>query len=95
MGGDGGGTPRIRLTRNDGSGCRCAVSASCGGPPLACGSGGAKDSRGEWSFVEDLSIAGPRQWTSRDVPWSTDVFVRVTRADRCLSCAAYRFTITR
>jgi hypothetical protein len=93
--GQGGGTPRIRFTRNDGSVFRFSVSASCGGPALACGGGGVADGISEWSFVDDQSAPGPRQWTTRDVSWPTDVFIRVFRTDGGLSCAAYQLTISR
>jgi len=95
VGSNGGGTPRIRFTRNDGSSFRFEVSSGCPAAALACGSGGTAVDLTEWSFVDDQSIGGPNQWTSRNVTWPNPIYVRVYRTTPGASCDQFQLTVTR
>jgi hypothetical protein len=95
LGANGGGTPRIRFTRNDGSIFRFEVTSGCPAAPLGCGSGGTATNLQEWAFVDDQSIPGPRQWSTRDVAWPSPVYVRVFRTTPGTSAAQYQLTLTR
>jgi hypothetical protein len=95
LGANGGGTPRIRFTRNDGSAFRFEVTSGCPAAPLGCGSGGTATNLQEWAFVDDQSIPGPRQWTSRNVAWPSPIYVRVFRTTPGASAAQYQLTFTR
>jgi hypothetical protein len=95
LGGNGGGTPRIRFTRNDGSIFQFEISGACAAAPLPCGSGGTATALNDWAFVDDQSTAGPSQWTLRGAAWPTAAYIRVCRTTPGLSCAQYQLTVTR
>ena len=94
-GSNGGGTPRIRFTRNDGSAFRFEVSSGCPAAALGCGSGGTAVDLTEWSFVDDQSIGGPNQWTSRNVNWPNPIYIRVYRTTPGASCSQFQLTVSR
>ena len=95
LGGNGGGTPRIRFTRNDASVFRFEVTAGCPGAALPCGSGGTATGVDDWAFVDDQAIPGTLQWTTRNQTWPSPTFIRVYRTSPGVSCDQYQLTITR
>ncbi|MEM9190448.1 MAG: hypothetical protein AAGF12_14780 [Myxococcota bacterium] len=90
----GGGTPAINFTRNEGDVFRFEVRGSCSAT-LSCGMGtGARDLL-MWSFTDDASEPGEGAFSTRDVPWPAEVFVRVYSVAGATQCAAYELTVTR
>lgn len=95
----GGGEPRIEFTLNDGDVFRIEVRSTCSAT-LACGDGrGARDLL-SWSFVDDQSPAagemtGDADYSTRDVPWPSPVYVRVYRAIGAADCQQYQLRVTR
>ncbi len=93
--GQGGGTPTIQLTVNDGGVFRFDVVGVCGGGALSCGGGGGATGLTAYSFTDDQSIPGPNQWTSRNITWPTTVYVQVYRITGGLSCNNYTIQFSR
>ena len=95
----GGGEPRIEFTLNDGDVFRIEVRSTCAAT-LACGDGrGARDLL-SWSFVDDRSpmdaeMSGDSDFTTRDMPWPSPVYVRVYRAIGAADCQQYQLRVTR
>jgi hypothetical protein len=78
--------------------------ATDAGAPTDAGPGGEFDAgtpsmtaRGidSWSFVDNQSVPGPEQWTSREADWPESVLVRVYRPSGAPDCQRYRLDITR
>lgn len=84
---------------NENDAFRFEVRATCGAT-LACGDGaGARDLR-SWSFVDDRSPmeaeeTGEMDYSTRDVPWPSPVYVRVYRAIGAGDCSRYQLRATR
>ncbi len=95
----GGGEPRIELSMNQGEVFRFEVRSTCSAT-VACGDGaGARDLL-SWSFVDDQSAteaeaSGDMDYSTRDQPWPSPVYVRVYRALGGADCSAYQLTVTR
>ena len=95
----GGGEPRIELAVNDGEAFRVEVRSTCAAT-LACGDGrGARDLV-SWSFTDDRStmdaeMPGENDFTTRDIPWPSPVYVRVYRAIGAADCSQYQLRVTR
>lgn len=92
------GQPRVRFARNDDDVYRVEVRTSCVAV-ASCGEGGTEGratSLTEWSFADEpaMSLEGPGQFSTRDVPWPTRLYVRIyPRVDP--GCAAYQLEISR
>jgi hypothetical protein len=95
----GGGEPRIELSMNDGEVFRFEVRSTCSAT-IACGDGrGARDLF-SWSFTDDQSamaaeMSGDMDYSTRDVPWPSPVYVRVYRAVGAADCARYQVRVSR
>lgn len=95
----GGGEARIELSMNEGEAFRFEVRSTCSAT-LACGDGrGARDLL-SWSFIDDRSpmeaeMSGDMDFTTRNVPWPSPVYVRVYRAVGAADCARYQLRVTR
>lgn len=91
----GGGTPRIELTVNEGGVFAFETRLRCGAA-MACGGAGdpARDLT-EWDFTDDASDPGELQWSTRDVEWPAEIFIKVYRRMGAGDCSGYELTISR
>lgn len=90
----GGGTPTVEFSVNEGDAFRLEVLDTCT-TPLSCSEGMTATDVTAWSFVDDQSLEGLEQWTTRDVPWPASVLVRVYRPTGAPDCQRYRLSISR
>jgi len=91
----GGGTPSIKFAVNTDDSYVFDVVPDCvGGTSPQCNEGGLAMNVTEWSFVDDQSTAGASQWSTRDVPWPTTVYLRVYRTTGS-GCQDYQLSVTR
>jgi hypothetical protein len=91
----GGGAPHIELTINEGGyffevRARCAAAMACGGR------GEPSTMLSEWDFVDDQSMPGETQWSTRDVEWPNPLYIKVYRPmGGAVSCPRYQLTVSR
>jgi len=90
----GGGTPSIEISVNEGDGFRFEVLDTCS-TSLGCSDGMSAVDVDAWSFVDDQSMEGDQQWTSRDLPWPESIVIRVYRLTGAGDCQRYRLSISR
>jgi hypothetical protein len=91
----GGGTPHVTFAVNTGDTYVFDVVPDCtGGSSPACNEGGTAAGVTDWSFVDDQSTAGATQWSTRNVPWPTPIYVRVYRSAGS-GCEDYQLSVTR
>jgi hypothetical protein len=91
--GNGGGTPTIDFTINEGGVFRFQlINGSCTG-----GSAGCSDTTNlaSWSFTDNAAMPGPSQWSTRTTPWPSTVYIRVYRMSPGPSCANYQLRVRR
>ncbi len=90
----GGGMPAIAFEVNEGDAFRFEIKSSCDAP-LVCGDGMDALGVADWSFIDDQSMEGDMQWTTRDIDWPENVVFRVYRPEGAGDCQRYRLRITR
>jgi hypothetical protein len=93
-GSPGGGMPSIELAMNEGDAFRFEVRGTCS-TTLGCGDGMSARDVDAWSFVDDQSIEGEEQYTTRDVPWPESAVIRVYRPVGTGDCQRYQLRVTR
>ena len=87
------GNPQIRLTGAGASNFVLDVFSMCG-TSASCGSGG-NTAISHYSFLDDQSTAGVRQWSGpHSTPWPSTIVFRVRRLTAPTSCAAGAYTLT-
>jgi len=94
----GGGTTRVQLLRNDDTDFKLQVMGSCAGESLACTADTSPATAAavtDWTFVDDQSLPGLMQFTSRVTPWPAEVYFRVTRTTPGRSCGIYQVRVSR
>jgi hypothetical protein len=91
----GGGMPAVELVGAEETNFRIEIRGTCAAT-LGCGEGvgGARDIF-FWSFVDDQAMEGEAAYTTRDVPWPDEVFIRVYRALGAGDCQRYQLRVTR
>lgn len=91
---EGGGEPRVQLTPPMGE-MRFEVRGSCS-MTLSCGDEmtGARDII-DWSFTDDASDPGAGAFSSRNVPWPSEIWIRVYRVLGAGDCTQYELSISR
>ncbi len=97
----GGGEPRVELAMNDADQFKIEIRSTCSAT-IACGSGvGGSRDIDEWSFVDDQVLDGGAPadaavlYSTRDVPWPADVFIRVYRTTGAATCGHYQVRVSR
>jgi len=90
----GGGAPSVEIVVNEGDAFRFEVMDTCT-TTLGCGEGMSVQDVDAWSFVDDQSMEGEEQWTTRDLPWPESVIIRVYRPAGAADCQRYRLSISR
>jgi hypothetical protein len=88
------GMPAIELAVNEGNGFRIEVRDTCS-TTLGCPDGTSARDISSWSFVDDASMEGEMQFSTRDVPWPESVVVRIYRPDGVGDCQEYQLRISR
>jgi hypothetical protein len=87
-----GGRPSISLPTNEGNVFRFDVLiGTCPSAIASCGAGAASGLT-SWSFEDNVAGSG---FTTRDVAWPTDIYIRVYRVSAGPSCANYTLSVTR
>ncbi len=88
----GGGMPSVSL---DGDSTMILdIRPSCGTGSVSCGEGSSMNMT-SYSFVDDQSMPGETMYSTRDVPWPAELWIRVARSGGPVSCADYTLTISR
>jgi hypothetical protein len=91
----GGGTPTISFAVNTNEIYVFDVLPDCvGGTAPACDEGGLAMGVTDWSFVDNQSSAGAGQWSTRNQPWPTTVYVRIYRTNGA-GCEDYQLLVSR
>ena len=90
----GGGMPAIDFAMNGGDAFRFEVRSTCTNT-LGCGDGTSARDMDSWSFVDDQSMEGEEQWSTRDVPWPDAAVIRVYRPVGVGDCQRYQLRVTR
>ncbi len=91
------GAPTISVAHSGGGAnpFRLEVAPACGGTPFSCGEGGMAGAVTSYSFRDNQSLPGARQWSGpHSVAWPSTVMIRVTRTDAATTCSAARYTLT-
>ena len=92
----GGGTPRVHFVQNDDQAFKFDVLFGCN-TLLSCPAepGATSGSLTEWTFTDDQSLPGDNQWSSRNIAWPAQVYVKVYRLTSGRSCGAYELEVSR
>lgn len=88
----GGGMPSIMVEGD--STTIIDIRTSCTAGPVICGEGSNVDMT-SYSFVDDQSMPGPMQWSTRDIAWPAEVWVKVGRNGGPANCDDYSLTVMR
>ena len=70
------------------------ILTSCGTGLVSCGEGSATNMT-SYSFIDDQSMPGETQYSTRDVPWPAELWIKVTRSGGPATCEDYTLTISR
>lgn len=88
----GGGMPSVSL---DGDPTMILdIRTSCGTGLVSCSEGSATNMT-SYSFVDDQAMPGETQYSTREVPWPAELWIKVTRSGGPATCEDYTLTISR
>lgn len=90
----GGGMPSVELVVNEGDAFRFEVRGTCS-TTLGCGDGMSARDVDAWTFVDDQSMEGDEQYSTRDVPWPEAAVIRVYRPVGTGDCQQYQLRVSR